>query len=173
MKYYKRSCNGFTDSGFANTGFTNTGFTNKGFTLVELMVVVVIISLLAMVGIPSYNTSVSKARRADAQASLSNMANAMERHFTENGSYLGAAGTAGTPTDTGSPWIFPTATPVDGETKFYNLTIEAASAGSYTLRATPIGAQESDGILELLSTGIQRWDENNDGDTLDSGEDRW
>jgi len=146
---------------------------NKGFTLIELMVVVVIVSLLAMVAVPSYNTSIAKARRADAQSSLSNFANTMERYFTENGTYLGAAGTEGTPADTGSPRIFPAATPVDGETKFYNLTIAAASAGSYTLRATPINAQEDDGILELESTGIERWDKNNDGDTNDSGEDYW
>ena len=146
---------------------------NKGFTLIELMVVIVIISLLAMVAVPSYKTSVAKARRADAQTSLSNFANTMERYFTENGTYLGAAGTDITPEDTGTPRIFPGATPVDGEFKFYNLTIAAASAGSYTLRATPINAQEEDGILELQSTGIERWDKNNDGDTSDSGEDYW
>lgn len=148
-------------------------FSNSGFTLVELMVVVVIISLLAMVAVPSYNTSVSKSRRADAQSSLSNFANTMEQYFTENGTYLGAAGTVDTPTDVGAPWIFPTATPVDGESKFYNLKIQAASAGSYTLRATPINAQEEDGILEITSTGIHRWDKNNDGDTTDYGEDSW
>lgn len=153
--------------------FANSSYTNKGFTLIELMVVVVIVSLLAMVAVPSYNTSIAKARRADAQSSLANFANAMERHFTENGTYLGAAGTSGTPADTGAPWIYYTATPVDGDIKFYNLTIQSASAGSYTLRATPFGAQENDGILELLSTGVQRWDKNNDGDTTDSGEDYW
>ena len=146
---------------------------SKGFSLIELMVVIVIVSLLAMIAIPSYNTSVAKARRADAQSSLSNFANTMERYFTENGTYLGAAGSQGTPGNTGAPWIFFTATPVDGEIKFYNLTIHAASAGSYTLRATPIGDQANDGILELSSTGVERWDRNNDGDTNDSGEDRW
>ena len=146
---------------------------NTGFTLIELMVVIVIISLLAMAAIPSYNTSVAKARRADAQSSLANFANAMERHFTEKGTYLGAAGTPGTPTNTGAPWIFWKSTPVDGDIKFYNLTIETASAGSYMLRATPINGQENDGILELTSTGIERRDKNNDGDTSDSGEDYW
>ena len=146
---------------------------NYGFTLIELLVVTAIISLLAMIAVPSYNNSVSKARRADAQSSLANFASAMERHLTETGSYLGAAGTSGTPTDTGSPWIFPTATPIDGEIKFYDLTIEVATAGSYTLRATPLAGQAGDGYLELTSAGIERWDRNNDGDTSDSGEDYW
>ncbi|WP_455223135.1 type IV pilin protein [Kaarinaea lacus] len=147
--------------------------TNKGFTLVELMIVVIIVSLLAMVAVPSYNKSVSKARRADAQASLSNLAGAMERFFTDKGTYVGAAGPIGTPTATGVPNIYHSQTPVDGNVKFYNLTIEVATAGAYTLRATPIGGQVDDGYLELLSTGVERWDRNNDGDTSDADEDHW
>jgi type IV pilus assembly protein PilE len=146
---------------------------NKGFTLVELMIVVVIVSLLAMVAVPSYNKSVAKARRADAQSSLSNLAGAMERFFTDQGTYVGAAGPIASPTATGVPNIYHSQTPVDGNVKFYNLTIEVATAGSYTLRATPIGGQVDDGYLELLSTGVERWDRNNDGDTSDTDEDHW
>jgi len=146
---------------------------NHGFTLVELMIVVVIVSLLAMVAVPSYNKSVSKARRADAQTALSNLAGAMERYFTDKGTYVGAAGTSGTPTTTGAPWVYYSQSPVDGNVKFYNLTIEVATAGAYTLRATPIGGQVDDGYLELLSTGVERWDRNNDGDTSDTDEDHW
>jgi len=151
----------------------NNHRTNKGFTLVELLIVVVIISLLAMVAVPSYNKSVAKARRADAQASLANLSGAMERWFTEKQSYLEAAGPEDTPTDTGVPRIYHSQTPVDGNVKFYNLTIEVATAGSYTLRATPIGGHVGDGYLELLSTGVERWDRNNDGDTIDADEDHW
>ena len=147
--------------------------TSHGFTLVELMVVVVIISLLAMVAVPSYNVSVAKARRADAQSTLSGLASAMERWFTQSGSYLGAAGPIGSPTDTGAPHIYFAQSPVDGKIKFYNLTIHAATASTYTLRATPIGGQAGDGYLELVSTGIERWDKNNDGDTGDADENHW
>ena len=146
---------------------------NNGFTLIELLIVMVVISLLAMVAIPSYKNSVAKARRADAQTSLANFSGAMERFFTENGTYIGAAGTQASPTATGSPWIHPAATPVDDTIKFYNLTIKAATAGSYTLRATPIGAQANNGYLELLSTGVERWDKNDDGDTSDPDENHW
>lgn len=156
-----------------NSNSITTHARERGFTLVELMVVVVVISLLAMVAVPSYNKSIAKARRGDAQASLSNLSSAMERFFTENGTYVGAAGSAGTPTATGAPWIHPSQSPVDGDIKFYDLTIEAASAGAYTLRATPIGGHVGDGYMELTSTGVERWDKNNDGDTTDSGEDHW
>jgi type IV pilus assembly protein PilE len=147
--------------------------TSNGFTLVELLIVVVIISLLAMVAVPSYNVSVAKARRADAQATLSGLAGAMERWFTERGSYLQAAGPDSSPTDTGVPRIYYSQSPIDGNIKFYNLTIHSATAGTYTLRATPIGGQADDGYLEMASTGLERWDKNNDGDTSDSDENHW
>jgi type IV pilus assembly protein PilE len=159
----------YTDKTISNQRYRH----NQGFTLIELMIVVVVVSLLAMVAIPSYNKSIAKARRGDAQASLSNLAAAMERYFTEEGSYVGAAGPVATPTATGSPNIYHTQSPVDGDIKFYDLTIEAATAGSYTVRATPIGGHEGDGYLELTSTGVERWDKNNDGDTDDAGENHW
>ena len=152
---------------------SNSYRASKGFTLVELLIAVVIISLLAMVAVPSYNVSISKARRADAQTVLAGLAAAMERRFTTAGTYDGAAGPETTPTTTGAPWIYHSQSPIDGEVKFYNLTIHAASASSYTLRATPIGGQAEDGYLELTSTGVERWDKNNDGDTNDADENRW
>jgi type IV pilus assembly protein PilE len=108
----------------------------------------------------------------------------MERHFTENNTYCGAG------TDdlglclsaTGVPTIFPTRSPIDGTTAYYNLTLTPSStavvttitATSYNLRATPIGAQAGDGILEINHTESKgRWDRNNDGDTADAGEQTW
>jgi type IV pilus assembly protein PilE len=96
------------------------------------------------------------------------LAAAMERHRTANGSYRGA----GSP-DTGAPSIYPDESPIDGSTKFYNLTIQAVTATTYSLRATPKNAQAGDGILELDHTGARGWDENNDGDTDDAGENTW
>lgn len=136
----------------------------KGFTLIELMIVVVIVSILAAIAIPSYQNQVQKTRRADAQGALTSFANAMERHFTQNNTYLGAANGGA---DTGAPdaTVFATQAPLDGDTKYYNLTISAATASSYTLLATPIagGAQDGDGALRILSSGARAWDEAGDG----------
>jgi len=96
----------------------------------------------------------------------------MERHATENNSYLGAAGTSSSPANTGSPWIFSTEAPLEGGTKYYDLTISAATQSTYTLRATPKGAQAGDGMLEIDHTGAQRWDRNDSG-TFDAGESCW
>lgn len=148
----------------------------KAFTLIELMVVVAIIGIMAGIAYPNYQDSVTRSRRADAKGVLLNFANAMERHFTENNSYCGAGtNTNGTCLNAmGVPTIFPTTSPIDGTTAYYNLTIKTATATTYNLLATAIGAQAGDGNLEINQTESRgRWDRNADGDTLDANEARW
>jgi len=137
------------------------------------MVVIAIIGILAAIAVPSYQGTVKKSRRADAQGALVSFGSAMERHFTVSGhSYLGAAGTQASPANTGSPWIFPSEAPLDSGTKYYDLTITAATATTYTLRAAPKGAQADDGAMELDHTGVRRWDSDNSG-SFDAGESCW
>ncbi|MCP5019060.1 MAG: type IV pilin protein [Ketobacter sp.] len=132
-------------------------YLNRGFTLVELMIVIAVVGIIATIAYPSYNDSVKKSRRADAKGALMGFSQAMERHFTDNNSYLGAASGGA---NTGAPTIFPTQAPLDSSAKFYDLTIEAATASSYTLRATPINGQTGDGNLEIDNTGAKRWNGN-------------
>ena len=142
---------------------------SRGFTLIELMIAVAIIGILAGIAYPSYQDSVMKSRRRDAQGALMGLANAMERRFTETNSYVGAAGTDETPADTGAPWIYN----VPAETaSFYTITISAANGSSYTLSATPTGAQAGNGVLTLKHTGERSWDRNDDG-TVDDNEKQW
>jgi type IV pilus assembly protein PilE len=131
--------------------------TQRAFTLIELMITVAIIGILASIAYPSYTDSVQKSRRSDAMGALLGFANAMERRFTETNSYAGAAGTTATPADTGAPRIYPTQSPIDGGTKYYNLTINPATATTYTLNAAPINAQSNDkcGTLTLKQTGAK------------------
>lgn len=132
----------------------------QGFSLIELMIVVVVIGALAAIAVPNYQVYLVKTRRADAQGVLVSFANAMERYYTENNTYIGAAaGGANTGAPAAATFGF-TQAPIDGTTKYYNLTIGAATGTTYTLRATPIGAQVGDGYLELLSNGARRWDKN-------------
>lgn len=138
---------------------------SDGFTLIELVAAVAIVGILAAIAIPSYQDSVSKSRRADAEGALEGLANKMEQHFTEVNSYCDAGGTGGAAVtncgtatnDTGSPSITNyTQSPIEGNgTKFYNLTINAAGPTTYTLQATPINAQAGDkcGVLTLNNTG--------------------
>lgn len=141
----------------------------RGFSLIELMIVVAIVAILTSVAFPSYQASIKKSRRGAAQGGLVAFAAAMERHFTEENTYEGAATGGG---DTGAPAVFPTEAPLSGTDKYYDLTIQSANGITYTLRATPKNAQADDGFLELTSTGVRRWDENNDN-TIGAGESDW
>ncbi|VAW83146.1 Type IV pilus biogenesis protein PilE [hydrothermal vent metagenome] len=126
----------------------------KGFSLIELMIVVAIIGILAAIGYPSYQDSVQKSRRADCEGALVGFSGAMERRFTTMNSYAGA-GPAGA--DTGAPTIYSTQCPIDGGTPSYNLTIQASTATTYTLAATPINGQASDacGTLTLTQANVK------------------
>lgn len=60
---------------------------HAGFTLIELMVVVAIVAILATIALPSYQDSVQKTRRSDAQAALFSAATAQEKWYFQRGSY--------------------------------------------------------------------------------------
>lgn len=154
---------------------TYSGRRQPGFTLIELMVTVAVVAVIAAIAFPSYQNQVRKTRRADAQAGLMELASYMERLSTENGAYNIDVDGDGTVMqgDEADDLIF-NQTPKDGSSKFYNITFPAApTSTSFTLRATPIGGQAGDGILEISSTGARSWDKNNDGDTTDAGENSW
>ncbi|RZV36119.1 MAG: prepilin-type N-terminal cleavage/methylation domain-containing protein [Chromatiales bacterium] len=125
-----------------------------GINLIELMIVVAIISIIAAVAYPAYTRYVENARRADCTGGLAGLANAMERHYSINGSYLGAAAAGA---NTGAPAVFDTACPIDGGTATYNLTISAATASTFTIQAAPTGAHAGDrcGTLTLTNTGVK------------------
>jgi type IV pilus assembly protein PilE len=130
------------------------------------MITVAVFGILAAIAYPSYTRQVQKTRRADAQGTLMELSNFMERFFTENNRYdQNRSGTAVTLPFTKSP--------KDGSATYYTLSLAAVSSTGYTLLATPAGPQASDGKLELLNSGERRWDKNGDGDTTDAGENSW
>jgi len=107
-------------------------YRQNGFTLIELMVVIAIAAILITIAIPSYKAYSTNSRRTDGQIALLDLSTRLERYFTENNTYAGAA----------IPAIYPATSP-EG---FYRMQIETADATSYTLRAIPQGAQATDDI---------------------------
>ena len=126
----------------------------NGFTLIELVIVIAIIGILASIAYPSYQDSMARSRRADAQGALQGLAQAMERHYTTTGTYTGAA-------SLGVPTIFSTKSPIDGTVVYYNLFVASAGVSTYTIGAEPVGTQADDGVLLLMSTGARAWDADN------------
>jgi len=121
----------------------------NGFTLIELLVVVAIISILAAVAYPSYQESITKTRRADGMALLTNIVNAEERYFTQHNTYTTDL------TDLG----YPTATNVESEDGFYKATASICAGATIitcvNVVGTGQGPQASDGTLGLDTRGTK------------------
>ncbi len=138
-----------------------------GFTLIELMITVVIIGILASIALPSYNSYIAKARRADAKAQLLQAAQFMQRFYAANDRYDQDRGSNAV---LGSGVGMPDGlrvSPADG-TALYQLNTAIAAPGNYaasvsvttfTLSMSPIQgrSQEADacGIFTITSTGIK------------------
>ena len=121
----------------------------RAFTLTELMVVVAIVGLLAAMAYPSYVNQIRKGRRADAQAALYDLAQAMERYYTTFHDYSTAT--------LGSGGIFPEMWPKDKQKKFFKLSIDSATTQTYyrvSARALAGTVQAEDACPDLWLDSI-------------------
>lgn len=143
----------------------NKRMKSAGFTLMELMIVVAIVGILAGIALPSYQNSIIKASRRAAQSDLLAFSQSMEKEYAIKFTYANAVAGAG--------GIFPAVSPVDGGTKMYDLSIPVLTATTYTIRATPVGRQAGNGILEMNHLGQKFWDRNDNASTSDAGENTW
>ena len=109
----------------------------RGFTLIELMVVLVVAAILSAVAFPSYQSQVAKGRRADGKQALVELAQRLERFYTERGTYAGAT--------LGGGGLYPAV----ASGGYYSLAITSQSADGFTLTATPRGNQDGDACSAL------------------------
>ncbi len=117
---------------------------SSGFTLIEVMVVVAILAIIAAFGYQSYQEYVQRARRATAAGCLLEQAQFMERFYTTNMTYAGAAlRPVGCMTDLAN---------------FYQIQFNAAPvANQYLIDAIPIGPQAADvcGTMSINQLGVR------------------
>jgi len=103
-----------------------------GFTLVELMVVVLVITILAVIAVPSYLSQTLKSRRSEAKSILMDLAARQERYMATNGTYSSNA------TDMGYTGTWPQ----NVGNNYYSISLPASSfnpavAATSTTAATP------------------------------------
>ena len=98
----------------------------KGFTLIELMVTLAIFAIIVAIAYPSYVEQARKAKRADAKAGLTDVAQMLERCRTNTNTYVNCNPATSSP---------------EG---LYSIAASNVTANTYTLTATAQGGQASD-----------------------------
>lgn len=142
-----------------------------GFTLIELMIVVAVIGILAALAFPSYQESVAKSRRADAQRALMEAEQYLRRFYSARDTFTGVTLPA-------SMAVSPRLGSDGSGTPAYNIqliengavvaTTTALSTSTFTLRATRTGSMAADrcGDLSVNNTGAKIHSNNATGTTL-------
>lgn len=125
----------------------------RGFTLIELMIVVVIVSILMAIALPSYAYFMQKSRRGDAEATLMDIAQREQQYLNDARAYA---------PDTATLYACapaPCGVPAD-VSSYYTITIAApagATPPTFVVTATPIAGspQAGDVTLTLDYTGVR------------------
>ena len=129
----------------------------RGFTLIELMIVVALIAILASIAYPSYQESVLKTKRTEAQAEMLDVAQRLQRFKIANFSYVPIVNDKEVPVDL-AQLQHSGNMPNQGQS-LYTLALTDVTPTSWILVATPIKGQqmEHDGVICLNHRQQKFW----------------
>jgi len=132
-----------------------TAFRAGGFSLIELMIVVAIIAILGAIAIPNYKAYVDRGKRSEGRALLAEVANRMERFYSDCNAYPTNLTTAGSNNCTSPGTVVVAST--TGENNYYAVTVGGLDANrqNYTLTATPQWPDAACNNLTLDNTGAR------------------
>ena len=101
----------------------------QGITLIELLITVAIVGILASIAVPSYMSYTRSSNRTDATQAMTLDAQALERCYSQNFTYLGCATApvGAAPSSQG----------------FYTVTIAVPTASSFLITAVPLKAPQT------------------------------
>jgi type IV pilus assembly protein PilE len=122
---------------------------SQGFSLIELMIAVVIVGILAAIAIPMYSDYVTRSRRADGQATLMQVAQELERCYTQFSKY----------NDNSCSVVNGGVVSETSDQGFYVVTASKLDESAFTLTATPQNEQADDtdcGDLILTHLGEEK-----------------
>lgn len=133
---------------FAKEGERNMEQRNpqRGFTLIELMMVVAIVGVLAAIAYPSYTQYLIRSSRADAQSYLMELAQRQQQFLMDARTYAASEAALGV-----------TAAPSSLATKYTITFVTGNAPPTFTITATAIGPQVSDGDLSIDQAGTKVW----------------
>jgi type IV pilus assembly protein PilE len=121
----------------------------QGFNLIELMIVIAALGVLVAIAYPSYSEHIRKSHRAEGMGELLELADRLERFYSDRGTYVGASlGNAAT-----------NVYPATSENGYYTLSIASQTATAFSVSAAPTskGNQNKDkcGTFSLTSQGVK------------------
>lgn len=123
----------------------------RGITIVELLIVMVIIGILTAIAFPTYDNHVRKGRRAEAQTLMMDIATKEQQFLLDARTYTDTIGVGGLNIATSGWTCAATCTNAS-----YSIAVVAPippAPPTFTITATPQGAQVPDGNLTLDEKG--------------------